>query len=112
MELSCIRCDKVFDSGAARGYCAECIAAFDATRAAIHKRQRPAPGVYADGKFADPKECPQSVQDPVMKRQVCGVCGSDELEPGYGIAGGYGMGSYTFCCGCNRFLDFFEDTGE
>lgn len=61
---------------------------------------------------SDPADqtAPFAITDPVANRQVCGCCGSDELEPGYGLGTGYGMGSYAFCLGCSRFLDFHEDS--
>lgn len=106
--LLCRRCERSFDAATARGYCDECVSKFREERTAIHRRQRPAPGVFADGKFAPDWQCPQSFSD--GDRQVCGLCGSDELEQGYGLGSGYGMGSYTFCLGCNTFLDFHEDS--
>lgn len=42
----------------------------------------------------------------------CGLCGSIEIEPGYGLAGGGGVGAYNFCHGCNRVLDKSEDNGN
>lgn len=112
MNMQCVRCETNFDDATFRGYCDGCKLHFTEVRQKVHARQRPQPGVCADGKFAEPKECPQSVLEPFTGRYVCGLCGSDELEPGYGIGGGYGMGSYNFCGGCNNFLDFSEDAGE
>lgn len=91
-----------------RGYCDECIELWQKQRDAIHKRQRPAPGVYADGKFAK-GESPQTLYDPVSGRNVCGMCGSDDIVQGYGLGSGHGMGAYTFCQECYAFLDFVED---
>lgn len=112
MNLICIRCDAAFENSITRGYCDACLQHFADVRDGIHASQRPAPGVCADGKFADEKECPQSVFDPVSNKNVCGLCGSDEIEMGYGLGTGFGMGSYNFCHACNHFLDFSEDTGE
>lgn len=108
MNLQCIRCNATFDADRYRGYCDDCIAHFQEVRKGVHRKQRPAPGVWADGKFtAEP--CPVSVFDPVSECNVCGLCGSDRIESGYGLGGGYGMGSYNFCFDCNNFLDFCED---
>lgn len=101
MKLVCIECDESFESAIARGYCDGCVDRFREQRKHVHQRQHPAPNVLADGKFA--KGSPQSVEDPINGKQICGLCGSDELDPGYGL------GSYTFCMGCNNFLDFHED---
>lgn len=108
MNLTCIDCAADFEADTMRGYCSECIARFAKQREYVHARQRPARNVFADGKFAT--ECPQTVMDPVAGKQVCGLCGSDELQQGYGLGSGYGMGGYTFCEGCDSFLDFSEDT--
>lgn len=112
MHLICQRCNSDFESATFLGYCQECREAFKRTREKVHASQRPAPGVIADGQFADPKESPRSVWNPVEEINVCGLCGSSELSPGYGLGSGYGMGSYTFCDDCCNFLDFSEDTGE
>lgn len=53
-----------------------------------------------------------TVWDDDRQRNVCGLCGSAEIEPGYGLAGGGGCGSYNFCRGCYRVLDKSEDKGE
>ena len=108
MNLECIGCEETFEADTFRGYCPECLEGFAAQRRHIHERQRPAPNVIADGKFTK-GDSPKSCTDPVSGRQVCGLCGSDEIEPGYGLGSGHGMGSYTFCVGCNSFLDFVED---
>lgn len=109
MNLTCERCDAAFEAAKFVGYCDECKAEFSKTRERVHARQRPAPGVIADGKFAEGDDGPRSVTDPVSQRQVCGLCGSADLEPGYGLGSGYGMGAYTFCENCHAFLDFCED---
>lgn len=109
MELTCIRCKATFDAASVRGYCDDCVEHFREQKEGIAQRQRPAPNMFLDGKFAH--DCPCSVQDETggTDRQVCGLCGSDEMEPGYGLGSGYGIGSYNFCFGCNTFLDFRED---
>lgn len=110
MKLVCIRCNATFEPAVRRGYCDECVGWYQLGRTLVHMKQRPEPGVIADGKFLDgQRDCPCSVHDPVSDQLVCGLCGSDELEPGYGIGSGYGCGTYTFCFGCNSFLDFHED---
>ncbi len=109
MNLTCEKCGNGFESPTFIGYCAECQGVIAQQRAAIHERQHPAQGICADGKFCPPEECPRTVTDPVTEKQVCGLCGSDEIEPGYGLGSGHGMGSYNFCFGCNHFLDFHED---
>lgn len=109
MNLKCIRCDEPFEFETVRGYCDECVDHFQGVRKKVHAAQRPHPGVFADGKFASAKECPETIIDPVTEASVCGLCGGTEIEPGYGIGGGYGMGSYDFCYECNTFLNFCED---
>ncbi len=107
-KLSCVRCAQPFDAPTFRGYCDTCVSHFREVRKATSRRQNPAPGIHCDGKFTD-EQSPQIVMDPEREEEVCGLCGSDELEPGYGLAGGYGMGSYSFCCGCDTIIDFRED---
>ena len=58
--------------------------------------------MFIDGKFKDPKTCPKS------KEGKCPKCRSS-LEPGYGFAGGYGLGAYNYCKKCKKVYDFFED---
>lgn len=108
MNLTCERCSSEFDADRFRGYCPGCVQLFSDEREAVHARQRPSPNVFADGKFTD-KACPQTVFDPVAEHQVCGLCGSEDIEHGYGIGSGYGCGVYMFCNDCNNFLDFSED---
>lgn len=108
MELNCIRCAAAFDAPRKIGYCPDCIQHFADVRDGVHARQRPAPGVICDGKFADEKECPQTIESETG-RQACGLCGSEEVEAGYGLGSGHGMGCYNFCTDCNSFLDFSED---
>lgn len=50
-----------------------------------------------------------SVWHEEVNLNVCGLCGSSDLETGYGLAGGGGCGTYNFCHGCNRVLDKSED---
>lgn len=112
MNLTCERCSKPFDAVAFRGYCDNCQAFFRSVRDQVHRAQRPAPGVLADGKFRPEDECPHTVYDPVRQANVCGLCGSDQIEMGYGLGTGHGMGSYNYCMECYSFLDFSEDGGE
>ena len=108
--MKCIRCQQEFDCNIHRGYCDDCVSAFRLTKEGVCEKQRPAPNVFADGKFADENAtCPVSVNDPVSGNRVCGLCGSADLEPGYGLGSGFGIGCYMFCCGCDSFLDFCED---
>lgn len=53
-----------------------------------------------------------SVWNDELNRNVCGLCGSAELEPGYGLAGGGEIGAYNFCHGCQRVLDKTPDQQE
>lgn len=107
MELTCIRCNEQFDNGEFRGYCDSCLGFFSDQREYVHQRQNPAPGVHACGTFI--KEGPKTCEHPVSGNQVCGVCGGDDLDHGYGFAGGQGLGMYQFCNECYAFLDFVED---
>ena len=50
-----------------------------------------------------------SVWDEEQKRNVCALCGSADLVPGYGLAGGGGIGGYNWCNGCEMVLDKSED---
>lgn len=50
-----------------------------------------------------------SVWNDDIGRNVCGLCGCYDLSPGYGLAGGGGIGGYNFCNGCQRILDKSED---
>lgn len=104
----CMRCKKNFEVeiGASPGYCDACIEWFGKQREKIHQRQNPAPDVHCVGKFASGS--PRTFIDE-EDRTRCGLCGSDDIEPGYGLGSGYGMGSYNFCMYCNSFLDFRED---
>ena len=113
MNLTCQRCQREFDHPIPRGYCTDCLAHFAGVRDVIDQHRNPMPGVHLDGKFAAVKECPQTMQCPVTDKEICGLCGSDELEPSYGVGSGYGVcGSYVFCCECNHFLNFIEDADE
>ena len=109
--MTCIRCEAEFDSGIKRGYCDECLSLFRERQILKHGKQHPAPGVRVTGKFLDPKECPCSIENETGDGIACGLCGSESLQPGYGFAGGYGLGSYQFCEECNTVIDFFEDLG-
>jgi|HubBroStandDraft_4_1064222.scaffolds.fasta_scaffold00070_51 hypothetical protein len=108
MLIKCVRCNNHFGSDLFRGYCDNCVGLFKKERKKVHRAQRPSPGVFADGKFTT-CACPASVYDPIRETNVCGLCGSEELDTGYGIGTGYGCGSYNFCTDCDNFLDFSED---
>lgn len=112
MILKCEKCQASFDASEFRGYCDACVQLFRDQKKAISDRQNPMPNVCLDGKFIDQKECPKSFVNPLTEESNCGLCGSDELEPGYGLGAGYGIGVYNFCFGCNTFLDFVEDSDE
>ena len=111
MNLTCTRCDGAFEADRFRGYCDTCVDVFRADRRRVNQCQHPTPDMYLDGTFAR-EPCPRTVIDPAGPRSVCGLCGGDQIEPGYGIGSGYGMGCYNFCLDCNTFLDFVEDRDE
>lgn len=50
-----------------------------------------------------------TIWDEERQRNVCGLCGSQDIEPGYGLAGGGGIGTYNFCTSCQRILDKTEE---
>ncbi len=108
MNLSCGRCDKEFDKETWRGYCDDCLTFFTSVRDQVHAAQNPQPGVHACGKFTK-EEGPRSFFNPVAERNACGLCGSTELEQGYGFGSGQGCGVYNWCDNCGNFLDFRED---
>jgi hypothetical protein len=112
MTLKCERCEKAFESPAFVGYCPECAEWFRGGKKVARDGANPMPGVHACGKFQSDDRCPKTVLNPVTEENVCGLCGSDEIEPGYGFAGGFGLGVYNFCTACNTVLDFSEDSGE
>jgi ribosomal protein S27AE len=112
MNLTCERCQKPFDNATWRGYCDDCLVFFQSVRDRVNKAQHPEPNVCADGKFAPESDCPHSFYNPVADRQACGLCGSTEIEQGYGLGSGHGMGVYMWCNDCEHFLDFSEDRGE
>lgn len=114
MRLVCERCEKDFENEIFIGYCEDCVHWFREGRKIAHDKANPRPGVHATGKFLPETRCPKTVTNPVSRRPVCGLCGGehDGLQPGYGFAGGYGLGVYTYCEGCNSVLDFSEDSGE
>lgn len=113
MILKCEHYDGAFEGAAFVGYCPQCVAWFKEDRKIAHAAQNPMPGVHCDGKFVEEDRCPRTVNSSAATRgRVCGLCGSEDLEPGYGFAGGFGLGMYTFCCGCDTVLDFSEDSGE
>jgi len=116
MIATCNRCDAEFESSHFRGYCDDCVAFYRQDREDARERQRKRAeslgAVHVTGKFNTVENCPQTANDPVSGQQVCGLCGSDEIDPGYGYAGGYGLGGYNFCMACGTVMDFSEDTGE
>lgn len=57
----------------------------------------------------EPDQAAVTVWDEEQGRNVCGLCGSKDIEPGYGLAGGGGCGMYNFCKSCFRVLDKTED---
>lgn len=65
------------------------------------------PGIACGGGPVDEKAV--SVWDAERGRNVCGLCGSDDLQPGYGLGGGGGIGAYNWCESCQRILDKSED---
>lgn len=111
MILYCINCGNEFVNYRVVGYCSKCLADYDAMRAGVHQRQRPEPGAFADGKFAEPIQCLQTIpiREAAIGGNVCGRCGSDDLNQGYGLGSGYGIGTYIFCGECHEFLDFSPD---
>jgi hypothetical protein len=109
MDQVCVRCDEPFDSGVKRGYCDDCLSLFRERQVNRKRLQTPSPGVHCTGRFLDPKECPVTVENETGDGNCCGLCGSESIESGYGFAGGYGLGAYTFCLECNSVLDFCED---
>jgi hypothetical protein len=109
MDQVCVRCDEPFDSGVKRGYCDDCLSLFRERQVNRKRLQTPSPGVHCTGRFLDPKECPVTVENETGDGNCCGLCGSESLYSGYGFAGGYGLGGYTFCLECDSVLDFCED---
>lgn len=105
--MTCSRCDNEAEPGTL--YCFDCKEQFRGNTQAANERADPAPGVHLTGKLNN-GECPKSFFNGVSN--VCGMCGQDELEPGYGFAGNYGLGSYNYCGECMTVLDFSEDTGD
>ena len=55
---------------------------------------------------------PVTVYDETRNANVCNLCGSADVEAGYGMAGGGGPGVYNFCNGCQRVLDKSPDSDE
>lgn len=53
---------------------------------------------------------PVTVYDEARNANVCNLCGSADIEMGYGMAGGGGPGVYNFCNGCQRVLDKSPDS--
>ena len=108
MEMTCLRCDETFDSGVFRGYCDECVDFYRGVVKEVRERENPAPGVMCHGKFTN-EPTPETVFDPIRGKAVCGICGSEDVDPGYGFAAGRGIGAYMFCNDCYAFMDFCED---
>lgn len=113
MILTCQKCDSEFENANVVGYCESCREDYARMRQERHDKQAVATeaigAIHIAGRWGDPKESPQSAFDEISQRQVCGMCGSDELECGYGFAGGFGLGSYMCCCECWTIQDFHED---
>jgi hypothetical protein len=112
MSLTCLRCGNPppFPLVTFPGcYCVVCREFFDQVSREIVTAQNPRRGIHADGKFAATEHCPKTFDKGGVR--ACGLCGSVELDDGYGHTG-YGLGGYTFCCACHRFLDFAEDSDE
>ncbi len=113
IEMYCVRCNEVFADDRTRGYCDACVDAYRGRREQVDAKREPEPGVLVDGVFCKSLECPVTVYaEERDNEQVCGLCGSNEIDAGYGIGTGYGCGSYMYCHDCQSFLDFNEDTGE
>ena len=102
--MICEKCN-ILDAVPPALWCPGCIHEFREFRKSINRRQNPAPGMHCVGKFTT-DESPQTVDG------QCPLCGSYEIEAGYGLGSGYGCGVYNYCCGCDTFLDFSEDSGE
>ncbi len=112
MNNRCERCDCTFESAEFVGYCPECVVWFREGRKTADEKANPTPNVHLTGKFNAADRCPKTVHNPVTNENVCGLCGSESIERGYGFAGGFGLGVYQYCENCNAILDFSEDTGE
>ncbi len=106
--MTCNECDLV-EAEPGTLYCFECKEKFRGNTEAANERANPAPGVHLTGKLNKGK-CPKTFFNGVAN--VCGMCGSDEIEQSYGFAGNYGLGGYNFCDDCGTIMDFSEDTGE
>lgn len=113
MILECAKCGDDFEHPTTIGYCEACVEAYQEQRKKRREKQAAVTELlgacHVAGKWGDPKETPHSVFCDISQRNVCGLCGSDQLEPGYGFAGGFGLGSYNFCMECNEVQDFSED---
>lgn len=112
-KLECNKCGCEFENAVTVGYCNDCLEAYRAMRQARRDRQDLATFLagasHIAGKWGDAKDCPRSAFDEITQKQVCGLCGCDQVEPGYGYAGGFGLGSYLICLECYEVQDFTED---
>ena len=103
--MKCGRCEES-DAESGTLYCFECKEHFRGNRKKAHDRANPIPGVHCVGKFIK-DESPKTFYNGVAN--CCGMCGSSEVEGGYGFAGGFGLGGYNCCMECYAIMDFFED---
>lgn len=105
--MQCERCKQPFEGDTFVGYCPGCVDFHRNAKRELAAIQNPRKGMHLDGEFIKPdaEPGPKSVMDPVTRDMVCGLCGSKEIEPGFGLGTGYGMAVYNFCEGCNTFID-------
>jgi hypothetical protein len=109
MTLTCVRCQGEFEESTFRGYCPGCVEHFRGQADRSRRARHPVPGVHLNIRMLEAGDCPLAAVNPATGQSVCGLCGSDELEPGYGFAGGFGLGVYTCCSDCHAVLDFSPD---
>lgn len=115
LNLTCARaeCGQAFEVEYWRLYCPACVEFYKERKREIHRAKKPSPGIHLDYSIAQADDCPKSGVEPITGVQCCGLCGSSDVTSGYGIGTGYGaFGSYTFCHGCNSFLDFVSAVDE
>lgn len=110
MNLTCQKdgCGKEFDVSTWRLYCPDCVQEFRDVKKHMSAVRNPT-GMHLNVQCAAGVISPKTGIEPITGHEVCGLCGSTEVESGYGFAGGYGLGVYTFCLGCNSFLNVVED---